>query len=408
MGGNKKYNGYKAFDHLEAGFDYKEFKLVEYPRIEPFNVSLSINEEDRYQDLVEKSTIIDLHEHPVLWPEDMKDLPELHRLGRQFTAYEALSTSHLDCIFDNMMDGMAYVTSYSGWKWMDIIHDIGIRLSDISHQDMVIHCKTLKDIENAKEEGKIAIILCLESATPIENELDRIDVLFGLGVRSLGICYSESNILGGGMGETFKDSGLTDFGYDSVKRMNKLGLLTDIGHTNDRTAIEAIEASDLPIYDSHSGPSSIAIGHTKGDEVLKTLAEKGGVLGVGGAGMGLRTEKNPIGSIESYMECVEYCIELMGINHVGCGPDTLYGAHQELYKVWFPRRIGHYHRKDQVKRKSYPIPADTFNPKYVKGLENPNEYVNIIRWMIKHGYSDVEIQKVAGQNALKLLEKVWK
>ena len=407
MGGKKKYGDYEAFDYLEAGFDYKVFDLVKHPRIEPYYVPLDKTEEERFQGLVERSTLIDLHEHPVLWPEDMRDVPELHGLGRHFTAYKALSTSHLDCVFDNLMDGMSYVTSFSGWKWNDMIHDIGIRLSDLAHQNLITHCRAVQDIKNAKENGKIALVLALESATPIENELDRIDVLYGLGVRSMGICYSESNMLGGGMGEAYKDSGLTDFGYDAVKRMNKLGLLIDVGHTNDRTAIEAVEASSYPIYNSHSGPAAIAIGHTNGDEMLQAMAETGGVLGVGGAGQGLRTEKYPIGSIESYMECVEYCIDLMGIDHVGCGPDTLYGAHQELYKVWFPRKKGHYTREGRAQGRSWSVPEGDVDPGYVKGLENPSEYVNIMRWMIKHGYGDGEIQKVIGSNAMNLLESVW-
>ncbi|MBT6604785.1 diguanylate cyclase, partial [Candidatus Bathyarchaeota archaeon] len=206
MGGKKKYDGYKAFDYLKPGFDYKVFDLVKHPRVEPYYVPLSRTEEERFQELVEKSTLIDLHEHPVLWPDDMRDVPELHGLGRHFTAYEALSTSHIDCVFDNLMDGMSYATSYSGWKWTDVIHDIGIRLSDIAHQGLVTHCRNVQDIKDAKENGKIAFVIALESATPIENELDRIDVLYGLGVRSMGICYSESNMLGGGMGEANKDS----------------------------------------------------------------------------------------------------------------------------------------------------------------------------------------------------------
>lgn len=116
MGGKKKYDGYKSFDYLEPDFDYKTFRLSPFPRVEPYIVPLSKNEEERSNQLMEKSTLIDLHEHPVLWPEDMIDLPEMHRLGRQFTAYQALSTSHLDCVFDNLMDGMSYATSYSGWK----------------------------------------------------------------------------------------------------------------------------------------------------------------------------------------------------------------------------------------------------------------------------------------------------
>jgi membrane dipeptidase len=209
------------------------------------------------------------------------------------------------------------------------------------------------------------------------------------------------------MGESFKDYGLTDFGYDCVKRMNKLGMLIDVGHTNDRTAIETIESSDKPIYDSHSGPGSIAVGHIKGDEVLQTLSEKDGLLGIGGAGRGLRTEKHPIGNIESYMECIEYCIDLMGIDHVGCGPDTLYGHHQGLYNYWFSHRLGNYQRPGRTQHRTQSIPNGMADPGYVKGLENPNEFINIARWMIKNGYSDTEIQKIIGLNVVKLLKKTW-
>jgi membrane dipeptidase len=408
MGKEKVYDGYRAYGYLEPGFDYTEFKLCKgIGRVPPYFVPLSQGEEDRFEGFVEGNVIVDLHEHPVLWPEDMGQAMELQHMGRDFTAYEALSKSRLDCVFDNLMDGTTYITSYAGWKWNDVIHDIGVRLCDLHHQSMVTHCRSVDDIRHAAENGKIALVLCLESATPIENELDRIDVLHGIGVRSMGICYSESNMLGGGMGETHTDTGLTDLGYDSVKRMNKVGMLVDIGHTNDRTAIETIEASDEPIIDSHTGPAAIARGHTKGDEVLRTLAEHGGVLGVGGAGRGLKTEKHPIGTIESYMECVEYCIDLMGIDHVGCGPDTLYGYHQGLYKYWFARRLGKHDRPGRRSAEQFPVPPRMEDPGYVSGLENPNEFINIARWMIKNGYSDAEIAKVMGGNALRLLEKVW-
>ncbi|MFB0557607.1 MAG: dipeptidase [Candidatus Bathyarchaeia archaeon] len=408
MGRKKVYDGYKAYGYLEPGFDYKEFRLCKgFGRVPPYFVPLSKAEEERFEGFIEGNVIVDLHEHLVLWPEDMGGAMELQSLGRDFTAYEALSKARVDCVFDHLMDGTAYITSYSGWKWTDIVHDIGMRLCDLHHQTMVTHCKMVQDIRDAAENGKVAFVICLESATPIENELDRIDVLYGLGVRSMGICYSESNMLGGGMGETFEDSGLTDFGYDAVKRMNKVGMLIDVGHTNDRTAIDTIQASDKLIYDSHSGPAAIAQGHTKGDEVLHALAERGGMIGVGGAGRGLRTKKHPVGSIDSYMECVEYCIDLMGIDNVGCGPDTLYGDHQGLYKYWFARRLGHHRRPGREADATWPIPPGIEDPGYVKGLENPNEFVNVARWMIKHGYSDGEIAKVMGQNALRLLEGVW-
>lgn len=416
MGKNKKYNGYEAYQYLDPGFDYKEFKLSKtLDRVPSYKVPLSKTEEERLEDLIEKSILINVHSHPLISTEDSSQAIPMKSLGRSFCAYEVLSESGLDCIFDNMMDGTGYITSYNGWKWTDIIHDLGIRLSDLHHQDMIIHCLKANDIKDAYNEGKIALVLCLEASTAIENELDRIDILYGLGIRSMGLCYDISDMIGGSGSEP--DRGLTDFGYDAVKRMNKLGMLIDKGHANPKTMLEAIEASDKPIYFSHGRPSIDLSRSAVPDKVVETLAENNGVFGIGGAGYGIITEKHPIGSIDSYMEAVEYCIELAGINQIACGPDTHYGDQQGLYKYWFPHRLGHYRRPGKKIHKSPRPSVDTGDfdthkrnegdPGYVKGLENPNEFINIPRWLIKNGYSDIEIKKIIGLNALKLVETVW-
>ena len=79
------------------------------------------------------------------------------------------------------------------------------------------------------------------SVGDLYRERDRIDILYGLGVRCMGICYNEANMLGSGLAER-RDGGLTDFGYDCVKRMNKLGMLIDVSHAGDLTSLETIEA----------------------------------------------------------------------------------------------------------------------------------------------------------------------
>jgi membrane dipeptidase len=417
MGRSKRYKGYNAYQYLVPGFDYKEFKLCkQINRVEPYIVELSKQEEERFEEIIEKNILIDVHEHPVIYPEDMSQALPMNSLGRNFTAYKALSLSGLDCVFDHMMNGIGYITSYMGWKWSDIIFDIGMRLSDIHHQQLVIPCLNIQDIKKAHKNGHIALVLCLEAATPIENELDRIDVLYGLGIRSMGICYDRSNMLGGATSEP--DCGLTDFGYDAVKRMNKIGMLIDKGHANIKTMSETIEASDKPIYFSHARPSIALSKAAVSDDLLHLLAEAGGVFGVGGAGYGMLTKKHPVGNIDSYMEAVEFCIDLIGIDHVACGPDTMYGDQQALYKYWFPHPLGHYSRpgkadtptiRPSVSNPDFKVklPEGITDPGYVKGLENPNDFINIPRWMIRNGYSDCEIKKVIGLNILKLLEKVW-
>lgn len=122
------------------------------------------------------------------------------------------------------------------------IHDLGMRLCDLAHQDFIVHCKTVDDIFAAKKAGKIAMVFVVEGAAPIENEVDRIDILYGLGVRQLGVTYSESNALGNGCKEVH-DGGLTMFGKQCVERMNKVGMLIDVSHCGPQTAYDAITYS---------------------------------------------------------------------------------------------------------------------------------------------------------------------
>jgi membrane dipeptidase len=288
------------------------------------------------------------------------------------------------------------------------IHDLGTRLCDISQQDFVIQCKRVEDIKFAFTNGRLAWVPVLESSSCIENEVDRIDILYGLGIRSMGICYSESNMLGSGLRER-RDGGLTDFGYDAVIRMNKVGMLIDVSHTGDQTALDTIELSNDPIIISHAGSRTLM--PTKRmfpDEVLMAIADKKGLFAVEVAGFGVRTEKHPEGHIDGYMEHLEYCIEVCGIDHVGCGPDTMYGDHVGQYKVYNERykTQGYGHRQRSDKDRTIEPQFPTIS--YVRGMENPSECLtNITRWLIKNGYSDNEISKIIGKNALNLLERVW-
>ena len=408
MGRNKKYDGYKAFRYLSPGIDYKSFKIRKAIKEEwAYQVPVSKSEEERVEEILEKNIVIDLHEHPVIMPEDSRESVEMWKDGREFMAYEALSYSGLDAVFDNLMNGSSVITSKHGWKWGDTIHDLGQRLCDIAHQDFVIHCKKVEDIIMAHKTGKLAWVAVLESASCIENEVDRIDILYGLGIRSIGLNYSESNMLGSGLRELL-DGGLTDFGYDCIIRMNKVRMLIDVSHVSDQTALDAIEVSKSPIVISHAGARALLpIKRLFPDEVLQALAEKEGVIGIEAAPGYTATKSNPIPSIETYMEHLEYCIELMGIDHVGCGPDTLYGDHVGYYhlieKLHQNAGLGHYPRPGQKSD----LDVNSL-PDYVKGLENPTEAMpNITRWLVKHGYSDHEIAKIIGGNALRILKQVW-
>jgi membrane dipeptidase len=361
---------------------------------------LTKTQEERVEELIEKNIIISLHEHLNVFP--TKSVPTFQR--RSFVGYEGLAYSGMDAVFDNCVCS----------TFDQAINFIGMRQCDYAHQDFVIPALKADDIPDAFKEGKIAVIQTIEQASSIDRDVDKIDILFGLGFRSMGIVYSESNTLGSGLDE-LGDGGLTDLGYDAVKRMNKTGILIDASHAGDKTAMDTVEASEKPICISHVGSRTLTNNaRMLPDSVLKACAEKGGVIGVEVAGFAPRTEKNPDASIECLLEHLEYLVDFLGINHVGAGPDTLWGDHAGLYRggpigtVVKRTGTGHY-----LRQRSPELP-DIFdaeemvrNLDYVKGLESPSDFTNIARGLVRDGFSDSEIAKVMGLNGLRVIKACW-
>ncbi len=394
------YRGYRSYQYLEPGVDYREFELAEeLDRVPSAGVATTPEQEQRVQRLLEEGPIISLHDHPSVMPKDIDQLFEYRRHGRDFTGYLGLSRSGLDAVFDNLADGEGQITSLSGWKWEDTLVDLGMRLCDIAHQDYVTVIHRLADLERAREHGQLGLVLAIESAAPIENELDRLDILYGFGIRSIGVTYSEANLLGSGLGEQ-SDAGLTAFGRRAVRRMNQLGILIDCSHAGDRTTLDTINASSQPVSISHAGARALwPTARMKPDDVIRACAESGGVIGIEAAPHTTLTREHPRHSIDSYMAHFEYCCELVGLEHVGFGPDTLFGDHVGLHRV-MAERFG-----QQLPPSSLPIERVP----YVDGLESPAETLpNIVRWLVVHGYSDPDIHLAAGGNVLRMLEEAWR
>ena len=400
MGIKTAYTGYKAYEYLVPGQDYQEFALSPKDRVPEYLYPLSPEQEKKALAIAKEKICISMHEHPVYNPLDLNEYRTLRHAGRQSCAYDALAESYLDCIFDNMMNGSCVITSHNGWKFTDVVHDLGMRLCDIAHQDFVIHCKRVDDIYRAHKEGKLAWVACIEGAMPIENELDRIDILYGLGVRLMGLTYSESNALGSGLKEE-RDAGLTAFGREAVKRMNKVGMLIDVSHSSTLTAIDAAELSSVPICMSHTGAKTLwKSRRLAADEALKAIAAKGGVLGIEAAPHTTITYNHRTHDLDSIMEHFEYMVNLVGIDHVCFGPDTNFGDHAGLHRI-FAKFLS----TGQTKN----LEDDYPRVDYVKGMENPREASkNVVRWLVAHGYSEEDIRKVLGGNILRVCSQVWK
>jgi membrane dipeptidase len=391
---------YRSWDYLERDRDYRGFELArEVDRVASSVIPLDAEQEVRVRRLLDEEIYISLHDHAMVFPASMAEATSYTREGRIVTGFEGLARGHWDAVFDGLLDGIMNFHSKRGWKWSEVIEDLGLRLCDIAHQDVVFHAKTVDDIVRAHREDRIAWIAHLEGAAMIENELDRIDVLYGLGVRCLGIAYSEANALGSGLKEP-GDGGLTVFGRQAVERMNKVGMLIDCSHAGSKTTLDTVAHSKDPIVLTHIGARALwESNRLAPDEVLKAVAGKGGVIGIEAAPHTTITERHKRHSIESVMDHFDYVKNLVGIDHVTFGPDTLYGDHVGLHDAYTANlSIG------ESRRATPPFPK----VEYVEGIENPTEAsINCVRALVKRGYSDQDIGKAMGANVLRVLREVW-
>lgn len=396
-----KPSDYESFPYVRRGIDFPSVELTDPAhRRSTFAPALDAGQAAHVERLLAESVVVSFHDHPQMLPADMKDIDAFLRSKQEFTAFTQLRRSGLTAVFDNWF-GVIGGTRRSGWKWDDLITTLGLRLADITHQEGVVVARRVADIRAAKRDGHLAFVMGTESAGMIENELDRIDVLYGLGIRQMGLVYSDSNSLGTGQKEA-RDAGLTAFGRRAVERMNALGVLVDVSHASDRTSLDAIEASATPIAITHAGARSVwPIPRMKPDDVLVALAERGGVLGIEAAPHTTLSYDHRAQSIESVMDHFVHAVELMGIDHVAFGPDTLYGDHSS-----FQHAIS-----DVIGSSTVFNPGDLAVEEvdHVDGLENPTEnFRHITGWLVEHGYSDHEIQAVLGGNILRLLGQVWR
>jgi membrane dipeptidase len=149
------------------------------------------------------------------------------------------------------------------------------------------------------------------------------------------------------------------------------------------------------VFLSHSGARALfSMLKLKDDDLLRAVAGTGGVCGIEASPHTTIGARNPRHSLESVMEHLEYCIDVMGIEHVAFGPDLVFGDHVGLHNLY-------------AEAMDAGDEADHETVDYVEGLENLSEFPNVIRWLVAHGYTDDQIAQLLGENILRALRRVW-
>ena len=148
------------------------------------------------------------------------------------------------------------------------------------NSDLIFLGKSYKDIEKAKKEKKTAIFFGFQNCSPIEDDISLVEKVYDLGCRFMQLTYNNQSLLATGCFENV-DSGVTNFGKEVIKEMNRLGLVIDMSHSAEKSTIDAINISQKPIAITHANPTFWhAAKRNKSDELLKILSKNDGMLGL--------------------------------------------------------------------------------------------------------------------------------
>jgi membrane dipeptidase len=288
------------------------------------------------------------------------------------------------------------------------------------HADRMTLATSVRDIRQAVQDRKVAFILGWQDANlldaPLRESQSFTTLAEGLrgyaqlGLRIVGLCYQNSNLFGGGCLEPREP--LTHAGRRLVEEIHKKRLILDVGgHTGEQTSLDAIAISTgVPIVSTHTCMAAINPNvRCISDRLAVAIAQTGGVIGINALSdfhdrnedsALIDGDHSPQASLDQHLDQYDYLRKLVGIDHIGLGPDFTAGI------SFAP--AGKREAEDSL---NWTYGSSTVGPQgtlpYVKGYENISQLPNLVEGFKARGWSGADIGKVLGGNWLRVYERVW-
>ncbi len=313
-----------------------------------------------------------------------------------------LKTGGVDCVHKSLGDPASYAATYGFLA---------------RHRDAIIPAVTVAEIREAKRQAKMSMIFGVQHANLLEalipkdptGSYDRLaaglQMYYDLGLRIHGICYNVANIFGGGCVDPTVP--LTRAGKWLVEQIHRRRILLDVGgHTGEQTSLDALAISTgVPVVCTHTNAAALNPNiRATTDRVLVAIAKTGGVVGVTAiSDFHTRNRSNyqahgrvsPQATLDLHLDQYDYLKKLIGIDHVGLGPDFVWG--------W-----GETFNSQPEKSVTFPPEALSEGPAVtVKDYENISKLPNLIRGLQGRGWSEPDLDKLLGGNWLRVYERVW-
>ena len=268
-----------------------------------------------------------------------------------------------------------------------------------ANADLVGLATSAEAIEEIAASGRTAILFGFQNTDPLDDDIDMVQIYHTLGVRIIQLTYNTQNSVASGCWEE-DDLGISRFfGRNVIKEMNKVGMLIDVSHCNEKTCFDAVELSERPVAITHGNPQEF-VGYdielnrrNRSTDLIKVLTEKGGVIGLGMYPKIMRGGSNS--TREDFTEMVVWCVERFGVDCVGFGTDFNKGHREEMVTWW---RAGRWARESPLKAPSKLSP-------WPEWFKTPAQFPDVLDALRGKGFSEEEMAKICGGNWLRLFRE---
>jgi len=258
------------------------------------------------------------------------------------------------------------------------------------NSDLIFLGSDFNDIEKAHKENKTAIFFGFQNCSPIEDNVNLIEKVHELGCRFMQLTYNNQSLLATGCYEKI-DSGVTNFGKEAIKEMNRVGIVVDMSHSAEKSTFDAIEFSEKPIAITHANPIFWhAAKRNKSNDLIKTLGESGGMLGLSLYPHHLKNNTNC--TLESFCEMTARTAEIMDVKNIGIGSDLCLEQPDSVVE-WM--RNGTWTKSKNYGEGSKNKPGF---PKQPEWFADARGFKNLENGLKKVGFSEDETNGILGNN----------
>jgi len=261
--------------------------------------------------------------------------------------------------------------------------------------------RSTDDIRRAVKERKLGIYLTHQGTNVFQGDIENVALMKAMGFGYCLLVYNVKNAVGGGIADK-EDSGLTDYGRKLIQAYNRYGMVVDVNHTGNRTALDACEVSAKPVIFSHSGAKGVFPSFRNvTDDLIKAVAKTGGSCHVFGTGAYIDPTNPEVVGPEIIFKHLDYMVQLLGnADHVGYGSDYIPDMNKTMELIMskasaYPD-MG---MKPGTTKKAIEMYGPTANPARILPA--------LVDQMLTHGYKEQDIHKILGGNIMRVFDACW-